>query len=176
MHEAALQPILQPSSAELVQATALKQPLDSSAYPASPRPHGAVLDSILYQAQSLQPTSLGTREAAARVAERHQAGAAADGAVEDTPIDGVGSGGAKVVVDHVWALRVAGLRTAEGMAAYRQGDFAGAVSKLLPVRQDWVHLGGSTVQRDVFGQTLLQAAINSGQLLLARALARERYV
>jgi len=67
-----------------------------------------------------------------------------------------------------------GVPLAEGMVAYRHGDYATAVDKLLPLRGIWHHVGGSAAQRDVFALTLEAAATQSNQLLLARALLRER--
>jgi hypothetical protein len=67
-----------------------------------------------------------------------------------------------------------GVPLAEGMVAYRHGDYATAVDKLLPLRSIWHHIGGSAAQRDVFALTLEAAATQSNQLLLARALLRER--
>jgi len=82
--------------------------------------------------------------------------------------------GSHSVVDSRYTAAVAGVALAEGMAAYRQGRSEEAVAKLLPLKPLWHLLGGSRVQRDVFGLTLEAAATQSRQMLLARALLRER--
>ena len=82
--------------------------------------------------------------------------------------------GSHSVHDMRYVAAAVGVPLAEGMAAYRLGDYATAVDKLLPLRNVWHHIGGSAAQRDVFAQTLEAAATQSRQLLLARALLRER--
>ena len=62
----------------------------------------------------------------------------------------------------------------EALQAYGQGDFDGAVERLLPLRHDLTRIGGSHAQRDVFVQFLVEAAIRGGRLTLARALLAER--
>lgn len=60
------------------------------------------------------------------------------------------------------------------LQAFRQQDPATAVRLLLPIRYDLHRVGGSHAQRDIFHMILLEAAIRSGQLALARALTSER--
>ncbi len=58
--------------------------------------------------------------------------------------------------------------------AYGEGDFGRAVELLLPLRHDFIQMGASHAQRDIFHQYLLEAAIADGRLPLARALLSER--
>jgi hypothetical protein len=103
--------------------------------------------------------------------------------------DGEGSAGAELVslggvgglglgshslIDQRYVTAAVGVALAEGMVAYRRGEFEVAVSLLLPLRSMLHVVGGSTVQRDVFLLTLEAAATQSRQVLLARSLLRER--
>lgn len=72
-----------------------------------------------------------------------------------------------------WAARY-GLPLSEGFAAFWRGDYAGAVQKLLGARSIVNGFGGSHAQRDIIDLTLLEAAIESGDFYLARALANQR--
>jgi len=57
---------------------------------------------------------------------------------------------------------------------FQDGNYSACVDRLLPV-VDMVHLlGGSFVQRDVVGWTMLEAAIRAGNFALALELANER--
>ena len=67
-----------------------------------------------------------------------------------------------------------GIPLCEAMLAYRAGDYALAVDRLLPIRYDVVRIGGSHAQRDVFHQTLIEAALKDKRYPLARALLAER--
>ena len=67
-----------------------------------------------------------------------------------------------------------GLPICEAMISYKQGDYGRVVELMMPIRYDIRKMGGSHVQRDVFVQTLLQAAVKSGQHNMARALMSER--
>ena len=71
-------------------------------------------------------------------------------------------------------MRSAGTALCEALWRYRQGDYGGAVDVLYPVRYEIRKIGGSHVQRDVFHQMLISAAIRSDRLTLARALLAER--
>lgn len=82
--------------------------------------------------------------------------------------------GSHSILDNRYAAATVGVAIAEGMAAYRMGRSDEAVAKLLPLRSSMHVLGGSRVGRDVFARTLEAAATQSRQLLLARALLRER--
>lgn len=67
-----------------------------------------------------------------------------------------------------------GLPLCEALVAYRNGDYTRAVDLLRPPRYDFVTLGGSHAQRDLFVETLINAALKSGQIALARSLLSER--
>jgi len=62
----------------------------------------------------------------------------------------------------------------QALVACSQGAYDRAVDLLLPVRYEIWRLGGSHAQRDLFAQILIQAALKSGRLPLARALLSER--
>lgn len=59
--------------------------------------------------------------------------------------------------------------------AFGDGDYAGAVRLLRPIRSIAHRFGGSHAQRDVIDLTLVEASIRSGQPALAQALAAERH-
>ena len=44
---------------------------------------------------------------------------------------------------------------------------------MLPLRYDFLHLGGSWTQRQVFNVTIIQAAVKANKLSLALALVAE---
>lgn len=88
-------------------------------------------------------------------------------------VGGIGLG-SHSLHDQRWLMASVGLPLIAGLRAYRQGQYAEAVDALLPVRSLWHQLGGSIVQQDIWHQTLEAAATQSEQLLLARALLRER--
>lgn len=91
-------------------------------------------------------------------------------------IGGVGGFGlgSHSIIDQRYLAATIGVPLIEGMIAYRQGHYEVCVDKLLPLRSVWHHIGGSHAQLDVLSQTLEAAATQSKQLLLARALLRER--
>lgn len=62
----------------------------------------------------------------------------------------------------------------EAILAFSQGDHARTVELLLPLRYAYIRMGASHAQRDIFHLFLIEAAIKSGQLTLARALLSER--
>ena len=62
----------------------------------------------------------------------------------------------------------------EGALAFAAGDYGRAVESILPVRDEWVRIGGSHAQRDVITLMLIAAAERSGQLGLARELIGAR--
>src|SRR5690606_21564761 len=66
------------------------------------------------------------------------------------------------------------LPACQALLAASQGAYDRAVDLLLPVRYQLWRLGGSHAQRDLFAQLLIQAALKSGRLTLARALLSER--
>ena len=62
----------------------------------------------------------------------------------------------------------------EGVLAFADGDYRGAVEAILPVRYAAFRIGGSHAQRSIVNPTLIAAAERSGQWSLARALLAER--
>ena len=62
----------------------------------------------------------------------------------------------------------------EAIRAYAKGDYDKVVERLLPIRYDYACIGGSHAQRDIFAQFLIEAAIKSERLKMARALLSER--
>ena len=76
-----------------------------------------------------------------------------------------------------WAAAVnrrTGRPLCDALAAYYAGDYEGYIDRVLPLRYRLNELGGSHVQRDLFDQLLLHAALKSRQAGLARALCAER--
>ena len=71
-------------------------------------------------------------------------------------------------------MRTVGTALCEALARYREGDYGRVVDVLYPVRYGIKAIGGSHVQRDVFHQMLIDAAMRSERLGLARALLAER--
>ncbi|MFJ9575899.1 tetratricopeptide repeat protein [Streptomyces sp. NPDC101191] len=67
-----------------------------------------------------------------------------------------------------------GLPVCEALIAHARGDHAAVVDHLWPLRRRLHEFGGSHAQRDAVQKTLLDAALNSGRLDLARALLSER--
>ena len=57
---------------------------------------------------------------------------------------------------------------------FYKGNFKSTVDILMPLRYDYQPIGGSHAQRDVFNFYLIDAAIQSGQLILAKSLLAER--
>ncbi len=66
------------------------------------------------------------------------------------------------------------LPASRALIAFAEGRHADVVDELGPRRVAFHHFGGSHAQRDVLQRTLLESAIRSGQLQLARALVSER--
>ena len=62
----------------------------------------------------------------------------------------------------------------EGLAAFGQGDWKGAIEALRPVRNRAGRFGGSHAQRDVIDLTLIEAARRAGDTALHAALLAER--
>ena len=67
-----------------------------------------------------------------------------------------------------------GLPLCEAIHAYHNGEFGAAVDLMMPIRTELYRVGGSHVQRDIFVQTLLHAALRSGRHSVARGLLAER--
>lgn len=76
--------------------------------------------------------------------------------------------------DNASFVREVGQSATRAVAAFGDGDHAGAVRLLRPLRSYHHRFGGSNAQRDVIDLTLIEAAIRSGDRPLARALAAER--
>ncbi len=82
---------------------------------------------------------------------------------------------ARVGRGHNWQVTVeVGRPLIEGVLAFGAGDYARAISLMLPVRYDAIRIGGSHAQRDIVNLTLIAAAERGGQWSLARALLAER--
>lgn len=71
-------------------------------------------------------------------------------------------------------IRDTGIPLVEGFAAFRRGDHAAAVERLLGARQIANVFGGSHAQRDVIDWTLTEAALRGGLADVAEGLAHER--
>ena len=67
-----------------------------------------------------------------------------------------------------------GRSATRAIKAFCDGDYAGAVRLLRPIRHVAHRFGGSHAQRDILDLTLIEAARRGGQDLLADALQRER--
>lgn len=62
----------------------------------------------------------------------------------------------------------------EGLHAFAAGDYARTVARIEPLRPRLVALGGSRAQRDVFHDTLFEAALRGGDVARARRWVAER--
>lgn len=62
----------------------------------------------------------------------------------------------------------------EGLHAFAAGDYARTVARIEPLRPRIVALGGSRAQRDVFHDTLFEAALRGGDVERARRWVAER--
>lgn len=67
-----------------------------------------------------------------------------------------------------------GVPLCRGLLDHRQGRYAEAVERLMPIRYDIYKIGGSHAQRDLLAMILIDAAVKAGQDGLARALLSER--
>jgi hypothetical protein len=67
-----------------------------------------------------------------------------------------------------------GLPLLRGLLAFGREDFAGAVCLLWPLRANLHRVGGSHAQRDAVIQTLLVAALRSGETAISSLLLKER--
>jgi tetratricopeptide (TPR) repeat protein len=76
--------------------------------------------------------------------------------------------------DNAAFTREVGWAVTRAIKAFGDGDFAGCVRLLRPVRGIAHRFGGSHAQRDLLDLTLLEASIRAGQGYLARGLAAER--
>lgn len=62
----------------------------------------------------------------------------------------------------------------QALLDFARHNYDAAVDILLPLRYDLACIGGSHAQRDIFNQVLIEAAIRSNRLTLARSLLSER--
>ena len=62
----------------------------------------------------------------------------------------------------------------QGVHAFASGDYARAVARIEPLRPRIVELGGSRAQRDVFHDTLFEAALRAGDAARAERFVAER--
>lgn len=76
--------------------------------------------------------------------------------------------------DNAGFTRDIGLPLARAMLAFGEGDHAGAVGLILPVRAIAHRFGGSHAQRDVIELTLIEATLRAGDRALAERLTAER--
>jgi tetratricopeptide (TPR) repeat protein len=76
--------------------------------------------------------------------------------------------------DYNATLAKAGRAISDGMVAFGRGEYAQTVEHLRPVRNIAAVFGGSHAQRDIVDLTLIEAALRSGEMSLARALTAER--
>lgn len=67
-----------------------------------------------------------------------------------------------------------GLPSCRAITAFAQERYDDVINELMPIRRVQHHFGGSHAQRDAMARTLLESALRSGQLDLARALIAER--
>jgi len=62
----------------------------------------------------------------------------------------------------------------EGLHAFARGEYARCVARIEPLAERIVEIGGSHAQREVFHDTLLEAALRAGQTERAQALLEQR--
>ena len=67
-----------------------------------------------------------------------------------------------------------GLPASRAIIRFAQERYTDVIDELLPIRRVFQRFGGSHAQRDVLQRTLLEAALRSGHLDLARSLLSER--
>jgi hypothetical protein len=77
------------------------------------------------------------------------------------------------VSNHEMTARV-GLPVCQALVAFGRGRYEQVVDLLYPIRGRVNEFGGSHAQRDAVYKTLVEAALRSGRLPLARALVSER--
>lgn len=70
--------------------------------------------------------------------------------------------------------REVGLPLAQGLVSFANGNYADVVRRLQPIRTIANRFGGSNAQRDLIHLTLVESALRSDQIRLARALVAER--
>jgi hypothetical protein len=62
----------------------------------------------------------------------------------------------------------------EGLHAFARGEYALSVARIEPLTERIVEVGGSHAQREVFHDTLLEAALRAGEAERAGALLARR--
>jgi hypothetical protein len=62
----------------------------------------------------------------------------------------------------------------EGLHAFARGEYTPALARMEPLTDRIVEVGGSNAQREVFHDTILEAALRSGAEGRARALLDRR--
>src|SRR4029453_8734135 len=62
----------------------------------------------------------------------------------------------------------------EGLHAFAAGDYSRCLTRIAPLRPRIVELGGSRAQRDVFHDTLFEAAFRAGDAERAQRFLTER--
>jgi tetratricopeptide (TPR) repeat protein len=70
--------------------------------------------------------------------------------------------------------RDVGLPLAQALLSFANGDYDDVVRRLQPIRTIASRFGGSNAQRDLIHLTLVESALRSNQIRLARALVAER--
>jgi hypothetical protein len=73
-----------------------------------------------------------------------------------------------------WMTESVGLPACRAVIAFSEQRYDDVLNELMPIRPTLNRFGGSHAQRDVLQRTIVEAAIRSGNSLLARALLRER--
>jgi hypothetical protein len=76
--------------------------------------------------------------------------------------------------DNAAFTREVGAPVTRAILAFGEGDYGEVVRLLRPVRNQAQRFGGSHAQRDLLNLTLIEAALRSGQQVLAQALTAER--
>lgn len=71
-------------------------------------------------------------------------------------------------------LRPVVIPVSEAILAYSRGDYGHAADILLPLRHEFIRVGASHAQRDIFHLFLIEASIRAGRWAWARALLSER--
>jgi hypothetical protein len=70
--------------------------------------------------------------------------------------------------------REVGLPLAQALVSFANGNYSDVVRRLQPIRTIANRFGGSNAQRDLIHLTLVESALRSDQIRLARALVAER--
>jgi tetratricopeptide (TPR) repeat protein len=73
-----------------------------------------------------------------------------------------------------WMTESVGLPASRAVIAFSEQRYDDVLNELTPIRSTFNRFGGSHAQRDALQRTIVEAALRSGNLSLARALLRER--